>query len=115
MVVGIELIISGVVYVLTNGALAGVIIMLKKLSKKKYGELANTLKDLMRRNTEIYEMLSEAPQSQQITDRTEETDNQAREIFINEPITPSERDTEPTHRDIQLKNGNVLRLRLKKE
>lgn len=106
---GIEIIVGGVVYIVTNGTLAAIIIMLKKISKKKYMELASNIQDLMRRNTEIYTMLSEPPESQQISERTNEP--VAREL-INEPITPSESEQD-THRDIQLANGSVLRIRKK--
>lgn len=103
--IGIELIISGVVYVVTNGALAAVIIMLKKIGKQKYKELATSLTDLIHRNSQIYEMLTEPAESQR-----SELEQQERGI-INEPITPD--NEQRTHRDIPLKNGAILRLKLK--
>ena len=99
MVLVLELIIGGVIYVLTQSGLGIIIIILKKTAAKKYKELIQNLESMSSKNSELYSLLSQ-----------EEVSPRYRNL-VNEPID----DDEPeTHRDIILNNGNIIRIKRKK-
>ena len=99
MVLVLELIIGGVIYVLTQSGLGIIIIILKKTAAKKYKELIQNLESMSSKNSELYSLLSQ-----------EEGTPRDRNL-VNEPID----DDEPeTHRDIVLNNGNIIRVKRKK-
>ena len=99
MVLVLELIIGGCVYVLTQAGIGVVIFFLKKTAGKKYNELIQNLESMSSKNSELYSLLSQ-----------EEVSPRDRNL-VNEPID----DDEPeTHRDIVLNNGNIIRVKRKK-
>ena len=99
MVLVIELIIGGVIYVLTQSGLGIIIIILKKTAAKKYQELIRNLESMSSKNSEMYSLLSQEGEG------TPHDRN-----LVNEPID----DDEPeTHRDIILNNGNIIRIKRK--
>ena len=99
MVLVLELIIGGCVYVLTQAGIGVIIIILKKTAAKKYKELIQNLESMSSKNSELYSLLSQ-----------EEVSPRDRSL-VNEPID----DDEPeTHRDIILNNGNIIRIKRKK-
>ena len=99
MVLVLELIIGGCVYVLTQAGIGVVIFFLKKTAGKKYQELIQNLESMSSKNSELYSLLSQEEGSPR--DRN----------LVNEPID----DDEPeTHRDIVLNNGNIIRIKRKK-
>ena len=99
MVLVLELIIGGCVYVLTQAGIGVVIFFLKKTAGKKYQELIQNLESMSSKNSELYSLLSQ-----------EEVSPRDRNL-VNEPID----DDEPeTHRDIVLNNGNIIRIKRKK-
>ena len=99
MVLVLELIIGGCVYVLTQAGIGVVIFFLKKTAGKKYNELIQNLESMSSKNSELYSLLSQ-----------EEGTPRDRNL-VNEPID----DDEPeTHRDIVLNNGNIIRVKRKK-
>ena len=98
MVLVLELIIGGCVYVLTQAGIGVVIFFLKKTAGKKYNELIQNLESMSSKNSELYSLLSQ-----------EEGTPRDRNL-VNEPID----DDEPeTHRDIVLNNGNIIRIKRK--
>ena len=99
MVLVLELIIGGVIYVLTQSGIGVMIFFLKKTAGKKYQELIQNLESMSSKNSEMYSLLSQ-----------EEVSPRDRNL-VNEPID----DDEPeTHRDIVLNNGNIIRIKRKK-
>ena len=99
MVLVLELIIGGCVYVLTQAGLGIIIIILKKTAAKKYQELIRNLESMSSKNSEMYSLLSQ-----------EEGTPRDRSL-VNEPI---DEDIPETHRDIVLNNGNIIRIKRKK-
>ena len=99
MVLVLELIIGGCVYVLTQAGIGVIIIILKKTAAKKYKELIQNLESMSSKNSELYSLLSQ-----------EEVSPRDRSL-VNEPI---DEDIPETHRDIVLNNGNIIRIRRKK-
>ena len=99
MVLVLELIIGGVIYVLTQSGLGIIIIILKKTAAKKYKELIQNLESMSSKNSELYSLLSQ-----------EEGTPRDRSL-VNEPI---DEDIPETHRDIVLNNGNIIRIKRKK-
>ena len=99
MVLVLELIISGCVYVLTQAGIGVIIIILKKTAAKKYKELIQNLESMSSKNSELYSLLSQ-----------EEVSPRDRSL-VNEPI---DEDIPETHRDIVLNNGNIIRIKRKK-
>ena len=99
MVLVLELIIGGVIYVLTQSGLGIIIIILKKTAAKKYKELIQNLESMSSKNSELYSLLSQ-----------EEGTPRDRSL-VNEPI---DEDEPETHRDIILNNGNIIRIKRKK-
>ena len=99
MVLVLELIIGGVIYVLTQSGLGIIIIILKKTAAKKYKELIQNLETMSSKNSELYLLLSQ-----------EEGTPRDRSL-VNEPI---DEDEPETHRDIVLNNGNIIRIKRKK-
>ena len=99
MVLVLELIIGGCVYVLTQAGIGVIIIILKKTAAKKYKELIQNLESMSSKNSELYSLLSQ-----------EEGTPRDRSL-VNEPI---DEDIPETHRDIVLNNGNIIRIRRKK-
>ena len=99
MVLVLELIIGGVIYVLTQSGLGIIIIILKKTAAKKYKELIQSLESMSSKNSEMYSLLSQ-----------EEGTPRDRSL-VNEPI---DEDEPETHRDIILNNGNIIRIKRKK-
>ena len=99
MVLVIELIIGGCVYILTQSGLGIIIIILKKTAAKKYKELIQNLESMSSKNSELYSLLSQ-----------EEGTPRDRSL-VNEPI---DEDIPETHRDIVLNNGNIIRIKRKK-
>ena len=99
MVLVLELIIGGCVYVLTQAGLGIIIIILKKTAAKKYQELIRNLESMSSKNSELYSLLSQ-----------EEGTPRDRSL-VNEPI---DEDIPETHRDIVLNNGNIIRIKRKK-
>ena len=101
MVLVLELIIGGVVYVLTQAGIGVMIFFLKKTAGKKYQELIQNLESMSSKNSEMYSLLSQGEEKGTPHDRN----------LVNEPID----DDEPeTHRDIILNNGNIIRIKRKK-
>ena len=100
MVLVLELIIGGVIYVLTQSGLGIIIIILKKTAAKKYKELIQNLESMSSKNSELYSLLSQ-----------EEGTPRDRSL-VNEPIDEDE--IPETHRDIVLNNGNIIRIKRKK-
>ena len=98
MVLVLELIIGGVIYVLTQSGLGIIIIILKKTAAKKYKELIQNLESMSSKNSELYSLLSQ-----------EEGTPRDRSL-VNEPI---DEDIPETHRDIVLNNGNIIRIKRK--
>ena len=101
--IAIELIVGGVIYVITQAGIGGIIVLLRRAGVKKYRELIESLKDLSSKNTELYSLLSDTNEPAISEER------RAREINL-----PYADDAELTHRDIQLTNGTILRIRNKK-
>ena len=99
MVLVLELIIGGCVYVLTQAGIGVVIFFLKKTAGKKYTELIQNLESMSSKNSELYSLLSQEGVSPR--DRS----------LVNEPI---DEDIPETHRDIVLNNGNIIRIKRKK-
>ena len=99
MVLVLELIIGGCVYVLTQAGIGVIIIILKKTAAKKYKELIQNLESMSSKNSEMYSLLSQ-----------EEGTPRDRSL-VNEPI---DEDIPETHRDIVLNNGNIIRIKRKK-
>ena len=99
MVLVLELIIGGCVYVLTQAGIGVIIIILKKTAAKKYKELIQNLDSMSSKNSELYSLLSQ-----------EEVSPRDRSL-VNEPI---DEDIPETHRDIVLNNGNIIRIKRKK-
>ena len=99
MVLVLELIIGGCVYVLTQAGIGVIIIILKKTAAKKYKELIQNLESMSSKNSELYSLLSQ-----------EEVSPRDRSL-VNEPI---DEDIPETHRDIVLNNGNIIRIKRKK-
>ena len=99
MVLVLELIIGGCVYVLTQAGIGVIIIILKKTASKKYKELIQNLESMSSKNSEMYSLLSQ-----------EEGTPRDRSL-VNEPI---DEDIPETHRDIVLNNGNIIRIKRKK-
>ena len=99
MVLVLELIIGGCVYVLTQAGIGVIIIILKKTASKKYKELIQNLESMSSKNSELYSLLSQ-----------EEGTPRDRSL-VNEPI---DEDIPETHRDIVLNNGNIIRIKRKK-
>ena len=100
MVLVLELIIGGCVYVLTQAGLGIIIIILKKTAAQKYKELIQNLESMSSKNSELYSLLSQ-----------EEGTPRDRSL-VNEPIDEDE--IPETHRDIVLNNGNIIRIKRKK-
>ena len=100
MVLVLELIIGGCVYVLTQAGIGVVIFFLKKTAGKKYNELIQNLESMSSKNSELYSLLSQ-----------EEVSPRDRSL-VNEPIDEDE--IPETHRDIVLNNGNIIRIKRKK-
>ena len=98
MVLVLELIIGGCVYVLTQAGIGVVIFFLKKTAGKKYKELIQNLESMSSKNSELYSLLSQ-----------EEVSPRDRSL-VNEPI---DEDVPETHRDIVLNNGNIIRIKRK--
>ena len=94
MVLVLELIIGGCVYILTQAGIGVIIIILKKTASKKYKELIQNLESMSSKNSEMYSLLSQ-----------EEGTPRDRSL-VNEPIDD---DVPETHRDIVLNNGNIIR------
>ena len=101
MVLVLELIIGGCVYVLTQAGIGVIIIILKKTAAKKYKELIQNLESMSSKNSELYSLLSQEGEG------TPHDRN-----LVNEPI--DEDDIPETHRDIVLNNGNIIRIKRKK-
>ena len=99
MVLVLELIIGGCVYILTQAGIGVIIIILKKTAAKKYKELIQNLESMSSKNSEMYSLLSQ-----------EEGTPRDRSL-VNEPI---DEDIPETHRDIVLNNGNIIRIKRKK-
>ena len=99
MVLVLELIIGGCVYVLTQVGIGVIFIILKKTAAKKYKELIQNLESMSSKNSELYSLLSQEEGSPR--DRS----------LVNEPI---DEDIPETHRDIVLNNGNIIRIKRKK-
>ena len=99
MVLVLELIIGGCVYVLTQAGIGVMIFFLKKTAGKKYQELIQNLESMSSKNSELYSLLSQ-----------EEVSPRDRSL-VNEPI---DEDEPETHRDIILNNGNIIRIKRKK-
>ena len=99
MVLVLELIIGGCVYILTQAGIGVIIIILKKTAAKKYKELIQNLESMSSKNSELYSLLSQ-----------EEVSPRDRSL-VNEPI---DEDIPETHRDIVLNNGNIIRIKRKK-
>ena len=99
MVLVLELIIGGCVYVLTQAGIGVIIIILKKTAAKKYKELIQNLESMSSKNSEMYSLLSQEDGTPH--DRS----------LVNEPI---DEDIPETHRDIVLNNGNIIRIKRKK-
>ena len=99
MVLVLELIIGGCVYVLTQAGIGVIIIILKKTAAKKYKELIQNLESMSSKNSEMYSLLSQEDGTPH--DRS----------LVNEPI---DEDIPETHRDIILNNGNIIRIKRKK-
>ena len=99
MVLVLELIIGGCVYILTQAGIGVIIIILKKTAAKKYKELIQNLESMSSKNSELYSLLSQ-----------EEGTPRDRSL-VNEPI---DEDIPETHRDIVLNNGNIIRIKRKK-
>ena len=97
MVLVLELIIGGVIYVLTQSGIGVMIFFLKKTAGKKYNELIQNLESMSSKNSEMYSLLSQ-----------EEGTPHDRSL-VNEPIE----DIPETHRDIVLNNGNIIRIKRK--
>ena len=95
MVLVLELIIGGCVYVLTKAGIGVIIIILKKTAAKKYKELIQNLESMSSKNSELYSLLG-TPRDRSL---------------VNEPI---DEDIPETHRDIVLNNGNIIRIKRKK-
>ena len=101
MVLVLELIIGGCVYVLTQAGIGVIIIILKKTASKKYKELIQNLESMSSKNSEMYSLLSQGEEDGTPHDRS----------LVNEPI---DEDIPETHRDIVLNNGNIIRIKRKK-
>ena len=102
MIIGLELIVGGVIYILSQSAIGGIIILLRRAGVKKYKQIIASLEELSNKNSELYSLLSdtnEPPISEERQART-----------VNMPYAD---DAELTHRDIQLTNGTILRIRSK--
>ena len=104
LAVGLEIIIPGCIYIITQGTIGAVIIMLKRIASKKYKDIIKSLESLSQKNSEMMSLLS--------NDETENNppiseERQAREINIPYP------EEELTHRDVNLPNGNIIRIRNK--
>ena len=106
LAVGLEIIIPGCIYIVTQGTIGAVIIMLKRIASKKYKDIIKSLESLSQKNSEMMSLLS--------NDETDpppiSEERQAREN-INMPY-PEE--PELTHRDVNLPNGNIIRIRKNK-
>ena len=100
MVLVLELIIGGCVYILTQAGIGVIIIILKKTAAKKYNELIRNLESMSSKNSEMYSLLS---QEGEVTPHDRN--------LVNEPIDD---DIPETHRDIVLNNGNIIRIKRKK-
>ena len=96
----LELIIGGVVYVLTQAGIGVVIFFLKKTAAKKYEELIQNLESMSSKNSEMYSLLSQGEEDGTPHDRS----------LVNEPFDADEPET---HRDIVLNNGNIIRIKRK--
>jgi hypothetical protein len=105
--IAIELIVGGVIYVLTQAGIGAIIVLLRRAGVKKYRELIESLKDLSSKNSELYSLLSDTNEPSDDPSISEE--RRARDV--NHPYAD---DAEMTHRDIQLSNGTILRIRNKK-
>ena len=102
MVLVLELIIGGCVYVLTQAGIGVVIFFLKKTAGQKYQELIRNLESMSSKNSEMYSLLSQGEEEGTPHDRS----------LVNEPIDDD--DFPETHRDIVLNNGNIIRIKRKK-
>ncbi len=105
MIIGLELIIGGVIYILSQSAIGGIIILLRRAGVKKYKQIIASLEELSNKNSELYSLLSDTSNDPPISE-----ERQARGA-VNMPYAD---DAELTHRDIQLSNGTILRIRNKK-
>ncbi len=103
---GTELIIGTCIYIVTQGTIAGIIIMLKRIASKKYKDIIKSLEDLSQKNSEMMSLLSN-DDSENNPPISEE--RQAREMNV-----PYADDAELTHRDVNLPNGNIIRIRKNK-
>ena len=107
LAVGLEIIIPGCIYIVTQGTIGAVIIMLKRIASKKYKDIIKSLEDLSTKNSELYSLLSDSNEPSDDPPISEE--RQAREINMPYPEEP-----ELTHRDVNLPNGNIIRIRKNK-
>ncbi len=103
---GTELIIGTCIYIVTQGTIAGIILVLKRIASKKYKDIIKSLESLSQKNSEMMSLLSNEPSD----DPPISEERQAREN-INMPY-PEE--SELTHRDVNLPNGNIIRIRKNK-
>ena len=105
--IAIELIIGGVIYVLTQAGIGAIIVLLRKAGVKKYRQIIKSLEELSTKNSELYSLLSDTNEPSDDPSISEE--RRARDINL-----PYPDDVELTHRDMQLSNGTILRIRNKK-
>ena len=103
MIIGLELIIGGVIYILSQSAIGGIIVLLRRAGVKKYKQIIASLEELSNKNSELYSLLSDTSNDPPISE-----ERQARTVNV-----PYADDAELTHRDIQLTNGTILRIRSK--
>ncbi len=104
MIIGLELIVGGVIYILSQSAIGGIIILLRRAGVKKYKQIIASLEELSNKNSELYSLLSDTTNEPPISE-----ERQARAVNM-----PYPDDEELTHRDIHLTNGTILRIRNKK-
>ena len=99
---GTELIIGTCIYIVTQGTIAGIILVLKRIASKKYKDIIKSLESLSQKNSEMMGLLSNDE-----TDPPISEERQARETNV--PYG----EEELTHRDVNLPNGNIIRIRNK--
>jgi hypothetical protein len=105
LAVGLEIIIPGCIYIVTQGTIGAVIIMLKRIASKKYKDIIKSLESLSQKNSEMMSLLSNDNDTENNPPISEE--RQARETNV--PYG----EEELTHRDVNLPNGNIIRIRNK--
>ena len=107
LAVGLEIIIPGCIYIVTQGTIGAVIIMLKRIASKKYKDIIKSLESLSQKNSEMMSLLS--------NDDTENNPPISEERQARENINmPYPEESELTHRDVNLPNGNIIRIRKNK-